>query len=181
VAQLVKLYCRRLGKLSFALSGDKSMGNVILDRNDLAQIAEQLRAQGKTIVTTNGCFDILHLGHVRILEAARKFGDVLLVGVNSDDSVKRLKGPTRPVNNEMDRAEVLAALKSVDYVWIFHEDTPVEFLKVVKPQVHVKGADYAPSQLAELPVVEGFGGRVELLKLVPGKSTTGLLSRISNL
>jgi D-glycero-beta-D-manno-heptose 1-phosphate adenylyltransferase len=151
-----------------------------MDSNDLAQIAERLHNQGKKIVTTNGCFDILHVGHVRILDAAREFGDVLIVGLNSDDSVKRLKGPTRPVNSQLDRAEILAALKSVDYVWIFTEDTPVEFLKLVKPHIHVKGADYAPSQLAETPVVESFGGRIEILSLVPGKSTTSLLSRIQS-
>lgn len=154
------------------------MSNIILDRNDLAQIAQRLRSQGKKVVTTNGCFDILHLGHVRILEAARQLGDVLIVGINSDDSVKRLKGPQRPINTEMDRAEVLGALKSVDYVSVFSEDTPVEFLKVVKPDIHVKGADYLPSQLAETPVVESFGGRVEILQLVAGKSTTNVLAII---
>jgi rfaE bifunctional protein nucleotidyltransferase chain/domain len=155
------------------------VSNVIREHNDLAQIAQRLRSQGKKLVTTNGCFDILHVGHVRILEAAREFGDELIVGVNSDDSVKRLKGPSRPVNSEADRAEVLAALKSVSYVWIFGEDTPVEFLKLVKPDVHVKGADYSPSQLAETPIVESFGGRVEILQLVPGKSTTNIVNRIN--
>ena len=154
------------------------MTNVIEDREHLAQIAQQLRQQGKTIVTTNGCFDLLHVGHTRILAAARKLGDVLIVGINSDSSVRKLKGESRPINNEQDRAEVLGQLKSVDYVSIFPEDTPVEFLKVVKPDIHVKGADYTTTQLAETPVVESFGGRVEILELVPGKSTTNIVSRL---
>lgn len=150
----------------------------LIPREVLASKAEELRSQGKKIVTTNGCFDILHLGHVRILEAAKELGDILIVGINTDDSVKRLKGPERPINSDLERAEVIGALKSVDYVTIFSEDTPVEMLELIKPDIHVKGSDYKPSALAETPVVEKYGGHVHILNLVDGKSTTGLLKRI---
>ena len=150
----------------------------VVKRGELEQLGEQLRRAGKTVVTTNGCFDILHVGHIRILQQARALGDVLIIGINSDASVRKLKGDSRPINNEDDRAELLAALSAVDYVTVFGEDTPVEFLKLVKPDVHVKGADYKPEQLAETPIVESFGGRVEILSLVPGRSTSNVVSRI---
>ena len=153
------------------------MGTVV-SRKDLADLGEELRKQGKTIVTTNGCFDLLHVGHVRILKSARALGDVLILGLNSDDSVRKLKGQGRPINNQSDRAEVLSSLECVDYITIFTEDTPVEFLKAVKPHIHVKGADYKPADLAETPVVESFGGRVEILQLVPDRSTSSILERI---
>lgn len=149
----------------------------IVAREDLSALSQRLKADGKRLVSTNGCFDILHVGHVRILEQAKQFGDVLVVGINSDVSVRNLKGPSRPINEERDRAAVLAALKSVDYVTIFGEQTPVEFLKLLQPDVHVKGADYSPEQLAETPVVEQYGGRVEILPLVAGHSTTSILAR----
>lgn len=152
--------------------------NNLIPRNQLESQVEQLKAQGKKIVTTNGCFDILHLGHVRILEAAKALGDILIVGINTDESVKRLKGPERPVNSQLDRAEVIGALKSVDYVTIFPEDTPVEMLELIKPNIHVKGSDYQPSALAETPVVEKHGGQVKILGLVEGKSTTSILKKI---
>lgn len=153
-------------------------GMNLIPRSDLADLAEQLRKAGKKIVTTNGCFDILHVGHVRILDEARHQGDVLIVGINSDESVKKLKGPDRPINSEADRAEVLLNLRSVDYVTVFGEQTPVEFLTEIKPNVHVKGADYTPEQLAETPVVRQFGGVIKILELVPGKSTSSIVSRI---
>lgn len=145
---------------------------------EVAQAADQARQQGKKVITTNGCFDILHIGHVRILNQAREEGDLLFLGLNSDASVRRLKGPERPINNENDRAELLANLRSVDFVYIFDEDTPVEFLKLVKPDIHIKGADYTTGELAETPVVESFGGKVKLLPLVPQKSTTSLVQKI---
>jgi rfaE bifunctional protein nucleotidyltransferase chain/domain len=150
--------------------------------SELPQLSEklaELKLQGKKIVSTNGCFDILHVGHVRFLQAARALGDVLVVGLNSDPSVKRLKGPTRPVIGQADRAEILSALACVDYVCIFEEDTPVEFLKGVRPNVHAKGADYKPADLAETPVVESLGGQVNIIELVPGKSTTSIVRLIS--
>ena len=151
----------------------------IIEREKLEALSKRLKDAGKRIVSTNGCFDILHVGHIRILEQAREFGDVLVVGINSDASVRVLKGEKRPINAELDRAEVLAALKSVDYVTIFGEQTPVEFLKLLQPHIHVKGADYKPEQLEETPIVEQFGGRVQILPLVPNKSTTSVVDRIN--
>jgi glycerol-3-phosphate cytidylyltransferase len=152
----------------------------ILDRNQLHETAEQLRGEGKKIVTTNGCFDILHIGHTRFLERAKELGDVLIVGINTDASVRRLKGSSRPINSQHDRAEVVAALRSVDYVTLFDEDTPVEYLSEVKPHVHAKGADYKPSDLAETPVVESFGGKVHIIELIPDKSTTRIVNKLSS-
>ena len=153
------------------------MGKV-LTRESLGEHIDGLRKQGKRIVTTNGCFDILHVGHVRILKQSKALGDILVVGINSDASVSALKGPERPINNQNDRAELLSSLECVDVVSIFDEGTPVEFIKVVKPDIHVKGADYKPQDLEETPVVEALGGRVEILPLVPQKSTTSLVQKI---
>ncbi len=153
------------------------MGTV-LTKDALAAHLDALREQGKSIVSTNGCFDILHVGHVRILKQSKDLGDILVVGINSDASVKRLKGEDRPINNQDDRAELLSSLECVDVVSIFDEGTPVEFLKVVKPNIHVKGADYKPENLEETPIVESFGGEVRILPLVPQKSTTSLVEKI---
>jgi glycerol-3-phosphate cytidylyltransferase len=153
------------------------MGKIV-ERDDLVQLGEKLRQQGKKIVSTNGCFDILHVGHARILAESKEQGDVLIVGLNGDESVSKLKGANRPINSELDRAELLCALSSVDYVTIFTEDTPVAFLRCIKPHIHVKGADYKPEDLEETPVVREGGGEVVILKLVPGKSTSSLVDRI---
>ena len=147
-------------------------------RDELGLICERARKQKKVVVSTNGCFDILHVGHLRILTQAREMGDLLVVGINSDDSVKRLKGKDRPINGESDRAEMLAGLACVDYVCVFEEDTPVELLKVIRPDVHVKGGDYKPAELAETPVVESQGGRMVIVDLVPGRSTTSVVAKI---
>ncbi|SRR5579875_141520 len=155
------------------------MGSVV-SRAELADLAARLRAEGKKIVTTNGCFDLLHVGHVRSLNAASRLGDVLIIGLNSDLSVRKLKGPSRPITPEGERAEILCNLRCVDFVTIFPEDTPVEFLKLVKPDVHAKGADYKREALAETPVVESWGGRVELLPLVPDHSTSSLVEKLSD-
>ena len=155
------------------------MGTV-LKRQDLERTIEKLKASGQTIVSTNGCFDILHVGHVRFLNAAKAMGNILVVGVNTDASVRKLKGPSRPINSEDDRAEILTNLSCVDYVCLFPEDTPVEFLKYVRPHIHVKGGDYKTEDLAETPVVESFGGTMKIIDLVPGKSTTGIVSKISS-
>ena len=142
-----------------------------------------LRVIGKKLVATNGCFDILHLGHVTYLENARNFGDALLLGVNSDAAVRGLKGPGRPVNSETDRASVLAALQSVDGVCIFTEKTAVKFLAAAKPDIYVKGGDYTLDTLNkdERRAVESAGGKIVIIPLVPGKSTTALLEKISRL
>ena len=133
----------------------------------------------KKIVFTNGCFDILHVGHKRYLQQAATLGDILVVGVNSDASVRRLKGPTRPVNNEQDRAEMLSALGFIDYVVIFDEDTPYELIKKIKPDVLVKGGDYKPEEVVGKDIVEARGGRLELISFVEGKSTTNIIRKIN--
>ena len=152
----------------------------VLNREEASKLIEELKKQGKQVVFTNGCFDILHVGHMTYLEEAKEFGDYLFVGVNSDESVKRLKGPTRPINSEDDRAELLAGLKAVDYTVIFTEDTPVELIGELKPSIHVKGGDYKKEDLPETKVVESYGGRVEIVSLVEGKSTSNVVKKIQN-
>lgn len=132
----------------------------------------------KKIVFTNGCFDILHVGHIRYMQEAAELGDVLVVGLNSDDSVKRLKGPERPINNQNDRAEMLAALEFVDYVTIFDDDTPYKLIKKIQPDVLVKGGDYNPDNVVGKDIVEARGGELKLLNFVEGKSTTNIINRI---
>lgn len=147
----------------------------------LLLMREQARAAGRVVVWTNGTFDLLHPGHVSSLQQARALGDLLVVGVNSDRSVKAYKGPTRPILNEHERAAMLAALECVDSVLVFDEDTPAEALAKLQPDIHCKGAEYAPPHGRPVPeraVVEGYGGRIEYLPLVPGVSTTDLLNRI---
>jgi D-glycero-beta-D-manno-heptose 1-phosphate adenylyltransferase len=153
----------------------------IIPREQLPAWRAALRAAGKKLVVTNGCFDILHPGHVVYLAAARSHGDALLVGVNSDASVRELKGANRPVNPESDRAVVLAALASVDGVCIFSERTAANFLKLAQPDVYVKGGDQNLSTVPaeELQVVEQCGGRVVFAPLVRGQSTSALLDKIS--
>ncbi|MGN0014006.1 MAG: D-glycero-beta-D-manno-heptose 1-phosphate adenylyltransferase [Candidatus Gastranaerophilaceae bacterium] len=148
-------------------------------REDLQNLLKKLRKDGKTIVTTNGCFDILHVGHVRYLEETKKYGDVLIVALNSDKSVKSIKGEGRPINNELDRAEVLNALKSVDYVVLFDEDSPANLLAEIKPDVHTKGADYNIDTLPEAKIIIDNGGRLEFIQFVPGKSTTSTIEKIN--
>lgn len=142
-----------------------------------------IRAAGRKLVVTNGCFDILHLGHVTYLENARNIGDALLIGVNSDAAVSGLKGPGRPVNSETDRASVLAALESVDGVCIFTDTTATKFLAAAQPDIYVKGGDYTLDTLNqdERRAVESAGGKIVLVPFVPGKSTTSLLEKISRL
>ena len=133
----------------------------------------------KKSVFTNGCFDILHVGHKRYLEQASTLGDIFVIGVNSDDSVKRLKGPTRPVNPEQDRMEILSALGFVDYVVLFDEDTPYELIKTIQPDILVKGGDYTIENVVGRDVVEARGGRVELIQFVEGKSTSNIINKIN--
>ncbi len=155
------------------------MGKV-LTIEELVEELIPLKQKNKIIVTTNGCFDILHVGHVRYLQKSAELGDILIVCLNSDNSVKKLKGPTRPLNNENDRAEILAALACVDYVVIFDEQTPVNYLEKIKPNIHTKGGDYNADNLPETKVIRDNGGRLEFISFVEGKSTTGLLNKISN-
>ena len=155
----------------------------IIPWDQLPAWRQALRDAGRTLVVTNGCFDILHLGHVTYLEAARSQGSALLVGLNSDAAVRELKGPTRPVNCEADRAAILAALASVDGVCLFTEKTATRFLAHARPDVYVKGGDYTLQTLNqdERRAVEAAGGRIVLLPFVPGKSTTALLAKIAQL
>ena len=150
----------------------------IYHRSELASILQHLKTEGKTVVTTNGCFDVLHLGHLRYLQAARQLGDLLVVAVNSDSSVRQLKGENRPLVPEAERAEMLAGLECVDYVVIFPELTPIDLLAELKPSIHVKGGDYKLEQLVERDVVEANGGKVVVGLNVPGKSTTNLIEVI---
>jgi len=136
---------------------------------------------GGVIVFTNGCFDLLQVGHVTYLEQARAMGDLLVVGLNTDLSVKAIKGPKRPIQPERDRAGILAALRSVDIVVLFDEETPIETIKALKPDIHVKGGDYDAETLPEFPVVTAYGGTVKTVPLVPAESTTSLIDKIQQL
>jgi rfaE bifunctional protein nucleotidyltransferase chain/domain len=142
---------------------------------------ESLAAQGRRLVFTNGCFDLLHVGHVRYLQAARALGDALVVAVNGDASVRALKGPTRPVNAEQDRAEVLAALACVDFVVLFDTERVTELVREIRPHLYAKGGDYTVASLdpGERAALEEVGAEIRILPLVPGKSTTGTLERMT--
>jgi len=155
----------------------------IIPWDKLPQWRAALRARGKKLVVTNGCFDLLHLGHVTYLETARQQGDALLIGLNGDGSVRQLKGPDRPLNGEYDRAAVLSALESVDGVCIFAERTATRFLASAQPDIYVKGGDYTLETLEadERRAVEQGGGKIVIIPFVPGKSTTELLKKISRL
>ncbi len=143
-------------------------------------MADILAKRGsKSIVFTNGCFDLVHRGHVEYLSKARDLGDMLIVGLNSDNSVRRLKGATRPVSNQNSRAMVLAAFSFVDYVILFDDDTPLNLIKTITPNILVKGADYNRQNVVGADFVESHGGRVELIELVPGESTTNLINKMN--
>ena len=151
--------------------------DMLIPNERIEAFAAALREAGVRVVFTNGCFDILHAGHVRYLAAARALGDVLILGLNSDASVRRLKGEMRPINTAEDRAEVVGALKSVDYVVIFGEDTAENLIAKVRPAVYAKGGDYTRETLPEARIVESYGGEVAFIPLVAGKSTTGIIER----
>lgn len=136
--------------------------------------------KGQKIVFTNGCFDLLHIGHVKYLQEAKSLGDLLFVGINSNASVKRLKGPSRPIQDQKDRAEILAALRCVDFVSIFEQDTPYELIKLVHPAVLVKGGDWAIESIVGFDLVTSWGGLVYSLQFVDGKSTTSLIQKAQN-
>jgi len=166
-------------EIAEALEGDVSlMRNKILSNNDLLKTISQLRGQGKRIVFTNGCYDLLHIGHIKLLQRARALGDILVVGLNSDESVRGLKGATRPLVGEKERAHVMAALDCVDIVTVFSEDTPMRLIELIRPDVLVKGGDYALHEVVGRDFVEGHGGRVELVPIVEGFSTSDIVKRI---
>jgi D-glycero-beta-D-manno-heptose 1-phosphate adenylyltransferase len=150
----------------------------VMSRPEAAAWAARLRAEGKTVVFTNGVFDLLHPGHIRYLADARAQGDALIVAVNSDRSVRAIKGPTRPINGEQERAEVLSALAVVDAVVIFDEDDPLAIVSAIQPDVLVKGADWAADRIIGRDVVEARGGRVVRIQFAPGFSTTAMIEKI---
>jgi D-beta-D-heptose 7-phosphate kinase/D-beta-D-heptose 1-phosphate adenosyltransferase len=150
----------------------------IYSREELKKIIDRLRKEGKKIIFTNGCFDILHVGHTRYLEEAKKQGDVLVLGLNSDDSVRSIKGQKRPVIPENERADVVAALESVDFVTIFPELTPLELIEYLKPDVIVKGGDWKEEQVVGRKSLERWGGRVIIIPEIKGSSTTNVIDKI---
>lgn len=149
----------------------------ILSSARLQTVLDSYRAQNKKIVFTNGCFDLLHIGHVRYLEQAKSLGDILVVGINSDASVRHLKGPTRPIQNESDRAEILASLKAVDHTVIFTEETPLRLIQEVKPDLLVKGGDWKIDQIVGSDFVLSNGGEVKSLQFIDGRSTTSIIEK----
>lgn len=150
----------------------------LLSKSAVVRLANRFRKQHQKIVFTNGCFDLLHAGHVEYLERAKKFGDVLILGLNSDRSVRKLKGKGRPINSERDRARVLAGLSSVDLITIFNEDTPRQLILAIQPDVLVKGSDWKVASIAGAAEVLGRGGSVKRIRLLKGRSTTNLLKKL---
>lgn len=151
---------------------------MFLSKEILIQIIDELKTQGKKIVFTNGCFDIIHAGHLDYLTKAKQLGDYLIIGLNSDDSVSKLKGPSRPINNQEDRAAVLSGLKPVDFVVLFEEQTPFNLINSIKPDILVKGGDYTIENIVGSDIVENNGGKVIVIPFVKGKSTTNIIEKI---
>lgn len=152
--------------------------NNLVEQKDLEKVVKKLKEQNKKIVATNGCFDILHIGHVRYLNESKKLGDVLILCLNSDVSVKKLKGDSRPINAEQDRAEILLALESVDYVVLFDEQSPSDLLDIIKPDIYTKGGDYDEKNLPEYPVIMKNNGKIVFINFVEGKSTTSTIEKM---
>lgn len=152
-----------------------------VSRDQISEVVDKNKAVGKILVFTNGCFDIIHAGHVRYLSEAKRLGDCLIVGLNSDRSVKELKGPTRPLNHQEDRAEVVAALAAVDYVVIFDESTAESLVNEVKPDIYVKGGDYRIQDIPEAKIVASNGGKTILIPEVPGRSSTNIIKKIAEI
>ena len=156
----------------------RQISDKILALNQLAERRKELAGEGKKVVFTNGCFDILHRGHVEYLQSAAALGDVLIIGLNDDASVRRIKTADRPIVHEEDRAFLLAALEIVDYVTLFSEDTPLGLIETLLPDVLVKGGDYTRDTIVGADAVEAAGGKVAVIPLTPGRSTTGIVERI---
>ncbi|MCX7910322.1 MAG: D-glycero-beta-D-manno-heptose 1-phosphate adenylyltransferase [Endomicrobia bacterium] len=150
---------------------------MIVSLKKLKKIVKNLKSKNKKIIFTNGCFDILHLGHVRLLKKAKSLGDILIVGLNTDSSIKKIKGPTRPINSQKDRAEVLDSIKYVDYVVLFNEETPYKLISEIKPHILVKGADYKLNDIVGRDIVS----KVVRVKIVKNRSTTSIINKIKNL
>ncbi len=152
---------------------------MLISRDKVKSLIKELHQKGKTVVTTNGCFDILHVGHVRYLEKTKNFADVLVVLLNSDKSVRSIKGDSRPINPEQDRAEILSALRCVDYVVLFDEDSPQNLIDEMKPDVYTKGADYTLETLPERDIILKNNIKVEFIEFVDGKSTTKIIEKMN--
>lgn len=153
---------------------------MLIERDEIKNLVDKIHADRKTVVCTNGCFDILHVGHVRYLQKTKSFADYSIVLLNSDKSVRSIKGPTRPINSENDRAEILSALSCVDYVVLFDEDSPRNLLDEIKPDVYTKGADYTLETLPEADIMKKNNTRVEFITFVEGKSTTSTINKMKN-
>lgn len=145
---------------------------------NLAEIVEKLKADGKKIVATGGVFDILHPGHIRVLREAKKFGDILIVGINSDKSVKEIKGESRPINSESDRLEMVSSFSIVDFAIIFDEETPVKFIAEIKPDTWVKGGEYRNKHIPEEEIILKIGATIRYIEMLPGYSTSSLIARL---
>lgn len=153
----------------------------ILNIDEITDVVTKLKSKSKKIIFTNGCFDIIHAGHVKYLTEAKKLGGILIVGINSDNSVKKLKGDKRPIISQNDRAYIISNLKPVDYVVLFHEETPFNLIKKIKPDFLVKGSDYNKNNIVGNDIVESSGGKVVLIDYVSGKSTSNLIEKIKNI
>jgi len=156
--------------------GEKKVKSI----RELSKIVNR-RRENKIIVFTNGCFDLLHMGHVRYLKKAKSLGDILIVGINSDNSVRKIKGKKRPITPEKERAEIIASLGCVDYVTIFNDTTPNKVIKILKPDIHVKGGDYKINEVPESKIVESYGGKTIILGKVKNKSTKNIIEKILRL
>lgn len=153
----------------------------IFNIDELVKFRQKVQSEGKKVVFTNGCFDVLHRGHIELLKEARKFGDILIIGLNSDFSMKKIKGEKRPILNEDDRAYILGALECVDAVCLFDEETSDRIIKLLKPDVLVKGGDYKIDEIVGRETVQNFGGEVIIIPLIDGKSTRGIIEKIIKL
>lgn len=153
---------------------------IVISQPRLKNILKKLKRKGNKIVFTNGCFDILHAGHVDYLEKAKRFGKILIVALNTDSSVRKLKGKSRPIVSEKDRAKVISALECVDYVTFFNDSTPAKIIKYFKPDILVKGADYKKKEIVGSGTVQSYGGKVKTIRLVKGKSTSSIIQKIKN-
>lgn len=150
----------------------------IKTKEEISNIAEKFREEGKTIVFTNGCFEILHPGHITLLEKAKSFGDILIVGINSDESVKKIKGEKKLIFDEKSRLKIISALECVDYTVPFNEETPENIISIIKPHIHVKGGDYKEEDLPEAKIVKSYGGKIIIVPLIEGFSTTQIINKI---
>lgn len=155
--------------------------NKVKDLDSLVKLREQLRAAGKKVVFTNGCFDIIHAGHIYLFRTARSMGDVLIAAVNDDDSIQRFKGPSRPIFPLEERLEVLQAIAAIDYLTVFFQDTPLQVIQALQPDVLVKGGDWKPAQVVGRAEVLAAGGRLEIVPYQPGSSSSGIIERILKL